>query len=140
MVDPVRIRSTWLKVAYVTVYVIVSITIGRALFALDAPSLVATLVSNVLFVGAVFGGARIFRVREEDPIPPRDWWRLTGRPKAGFVMATLLVVADITLWFDLVFDGRLDDIPPSILNSTFSVAMVALYLRSSVSLRHRARA
>ena len=138
MVDPVRVRSAWLKVAYVVGYILVSVTIGRALFVLDVPSVVATLIGNGLFVGAVFVGARIFRVREENPVPERPWWQLTGRPKAGFVIAGLLVVADIVLWLDQVLDVRSADIPASILNSAVTLAVAVMYVRSSVLLRQQA--
>ena len=140
MVDPVRIRSAWLKVACVAAYLFISVTIGRAMFVLDTPSIVAVFVGNALFVAAVVVGARIFRVREEDPVPARPWWQLTGRPKAGFVIAALLVVADIVVWLDLVFDGRSADVPASILNSAVTVAIAAMYLRSSMLLRRRASA
>ena len=99
MVDPVRIRSTWLKVAYVGAYILVSVTVGRALFVLDVPSIVVTLVGNGLLIGTILVGARIFRVREEDPIPPRPWWQLTGRPKAGFVIAGAVTISSPTVMY-----------------------------------------
>ncbi len=140
MVDPVRIRSTWLKVAYVVTYILVSVTIGRAMFVIDAPSILVTLVGNGVLVGAIVVGARVFRVREEDPIPPRPWWQLTGRPQAGFVIAGLLVLADIYVWVYEVAVGTPVDIPASVLNSAFTIAIATLYVRSSVLLRRRASA
>jgi len=73
MVDPVRIRSTWLKVVCVAVYVLAATTTGRLLAEGNVTGVPATLILNAVWIAAIATGARTFRVHEEDPIPPRPW-------------------------------------------------------------------
>ncbi|MBA4247397.1 MAG: hypothetical protein C0444_03765 [Microbacterium sp.] len=140
MVDPVRIRSRWLKAGYVGAYLLVGFTLGRVLNALEVPSLLSQLIASAVFVTAIVVGARIFRARGEDPIPPRPWWQLTGRPKAGFVIAALLASADVMTWLGQGPELSADDVPVWILNSAVSAMVVVAYVRSSILLRRRAGA
>ena len=139
MVDPVRIRSRWLKAGYVGAYVLVGFALGRVLNALEVPSLLWQLIASALFVTAIAVGARTFRARGEDPVPPRPWWQLTGRPQAGFVMAALLASADVMTWLRQGPEVSRDDLPAWILSSTVTAVVVVAYVRSSILLRRRAR-
>ena len=140
MVDPVRIRSTWLKVGYIAAYALLALFLGRVNAALGTPDLLAVFLANALLVATIIVGARVFRVREEDPVPARPWWQLTGRPKAGFVIVGLIVVGDIFAWVGQITGWSPGDTPSLILNSVFNIAIVAMYVRSSVLLRRRASA
>jgi hypothetical protein len=135
MVDPLRIRSTWLKVVCVAVYVLAATTTGRLLAEGNVTGVPATLILNAVWIAALVTGARTFRVHEEDPIPPRPWWQLTGRPTAGFVIAGLLVGSELFLWASAALGLTPVDVASSILNSAFTLTVAALYVRSSLLLK-----
>jgi hypothetical protein len=140
MVDPVRIRSRWLKAGYVGAYLLVAFTLGEVLNALNVPSLLWQVIGSAFFVTAIAVGARTFRARGEDPVPPRPWWQLTGRPKAGFVIAALLACADVITWLRQGSELSSDDLPAWILSSAVTALVVVAYVRSSILLHRRARA
>ncbi len=140
MVDPVRIRSRWLKAGYVGAYLLVGFVLNRLLNALDVPTLLWQLLASTLFVAAIIFGARVFRARGEDPIPPRPWWQLTGRPKAGFVIAVLLASADLITWLGGSSELSPDELTAWILSSAVNAVVIVAYIRSSILLRQRARA
>lgn len=135
MVDPVRIRSTWLKVGFIALYFVVATSVGRLMAEWGVVGLAATLVLNLVWIAAIIAGARTFRVEEEDPVPPRPWWQMTGRPTAGFVLASLLIATDITLWVAAALGTVPVDPLASIVNSAFTVAVAVLYVRSSLLLK-----
>lgn len=139
MVDPVRIRSRWLKTGYVGAYLLVGFALGGVLNALDVPSFAWQLIASALFVAAIALGARTFRARGEDPVPPRPWWQLTGRPKAGYVIAVLLASTDVITWLRQGTELSSDDLPAWIFSSAVNAVIVVAYLRSSILLRRRER-
>jgi hypothetical protein len=140
MVDPVRIRSPWLKAGYVGAYMLVAFALGGVLNALDVPSLAWQVIASAVFVTAIAVGARTFRARGEDPVPPRPWWQLTGRPQAGFVIAALLASTDVIVWLRQGPELSSADLPAWILSSVVNAVVVAGYVRSSILLRSRDRA
>lgn len=141
MVDPLRIRSVWLKLAYVGVYVVLVTALRQILSILSLAELVQLLLFNGLAITAIVVGARIFRARGEEPLAPRPWWQLTGRPKAGIVIGTLLLVSDAITWINgLVDPSRMDNLSAWILSSVFTVVISLAYFHSSTKLRRHARA
>jgi hypothetical protein len=139
MVDPVRIRSPWLKAGYVGAYMLVAFALGGVLNALEVPSLAWQVIASAVFVTAIAVGARTFRARGEDPVPPRPWWQLTGRPQAGFVIAALLVSADVITWLRQGPELSSDDLPAWVVSSAVTAVVVVAYIRSSILLRRRDR-
>lgn len=140
MVEPVRVRSVWLKVGYVVVWFLVARILLAQLISPDIPLVVYAIVGSALDLGAIVLGARIFRSRHEDPLPPRPWWQLTGRPRAGFVIGGLISVGSLATYVsDLVNPDRVD-VVLAIASLGINLAIAFAYVRSSVLLRRRTRA
>jgi hypothetical protein len=136
-----RILNPYGKFLYVLVGWIAVVLINLLVVALVGP-----VVGPVLYVVVLFGwilvGARIFRVPEEPIEPPRPWWRLTGRPTAGFVLAALFALQAITNQLTLVIGDRgragEDGGTASVTVVTVACAIAAVaYLASSLRLRAR---
>lgn len=140
MVDPVRIRSAWLKVGYVVIWFLIARILLLPLVNSDIPPIAVSTISTALDVGAIILGARIFRARNEDPVPPRPWWQLTGRPKAGFVIAGFILGGWLLSSARAVAELQLVDWPAFVVGSVVNVTIAAFYIRSSVLLRRRASA
>jgi hypothetical protein len=138
-----RILNPYAKFLYVLVGWIAVVLLNLLVVALVGP-----VVGPVLYVVVLFGwilvGARIFRVPEEPIEPPRPWWRLTGRPTAGFVLAALFALQAITNQVSLVLSdrGRAGDgddggtASVTVMTAACAIAAVA-YLASSLRLRAR---
>jgi hypothetical protein len=91
------------------------------------PALVAyAVIGLVATLGYTFIGVRTFRGYLEPSAPPRDWWRWSGRPKAGFWLGALYAVATLeglqNFWPG---DGVAFNYPLAIL-TTLSSAVVAI--------------
>jgi hypothetical protein len=69
--------------------------IAAALVALVLPPLLGSILVGVVFLAAVLLGTRWFRGSEEGD-GPRSWWRMTGRPAAGFVLGGILVLTCVS--------------------------------------------
>jgi hypothetical protein len=91
-------------------------------------------------MGAIILGARIFRSRNADPVPPRPWWQLTGRPLSGFVIAGLIMFTGVWSITESVIDPPDTDLPAFIIGWVVTAVISAAYLCSSVLLRRRANA
>jgi hypothetical protein len=97
----------------------------------------------VLFIVA----ARVFRSTAETDEQPRPWWRMTGRPLAGFVLGSVLAVAVIVLCLNaygvetmrslLLYAG--EDVF-DVVTAVLCAALAVLYFTSSARLRAIARA
>jgi hypothetical protein len=118
--------------------------IAVVLLNLLVAALVGPVVGPVLYVVVLFGwiivGARIFRVPEEPIEPPRPWWKLTGQPTAGFVLAALFALQAITNQLPRTPGGRAGDDGSTTTATVVTVAcaIAALaYLASSLRLRGR---
>ncbi|NQX35993.1 hypothetical protein [Herbiconiux sp. VKM Ac-2851] len=136
-----RILNPYGKFLYVLIGGIAVVLLNLLVAALVGP-----VVGPVLYVVVLFGwilvGARIFRVPEEPIEPPRPWWKLTGRPTAGFVLAALFALQAITNQLTLVLGdrGRAGDDggTASVTAMTAACGIAAVvYLASSVRLRAR---
>src|ERR1700712_5478969 len=86
-----RLRPWPIKLAYVVascaaVYLIAAIPVG--------PTGAGILRSGLAFV-LILVGARLFRGVDEDPIPPRAWWRMTGGVRSGIGLGTICALVAI---------------------------------------------
>lgn len=130
----IRIRPWPVKLAYVVasvavVYLIAAIPVG--------PSGAGILRSAAAFV-LVLVGARFFRGVDEDPIPPRPWWRMTGGVQSGIVLGALLALVAIisaTGFVGLSVSPQIQrgstNLPALLVNTVLSAILAYLYFRSS---------
>ena len=129
--EPFRITKVWEKVAFVALGWVLLPIAARFLMTqvgVAEPFVVAfDLVSSFAVVGF---GSRVFRAQGEPVAQPRVWWRATGRPTAGFVLAALFVFAAVAAL-----------LPPNAMvvsewwwYAATSVPIVAFYLHSSIRL------
>lgn len=133
---PLRIVQKRWKAVYIALFAIACVEMGLVLDTMKA-TIVASLIANAFSLGATYFATRIFRVKEELLLAPRPWWKLTGRPRAGFVLGAywgiglplflILMIVDPTYRFTFV-------------DVIGSVVMSYLYFASSVRLRREARA
>jgi hypothetical protein len=82
----IRIVNVWARVFYVFAAYVALWLVDWALLAVF-PDKAAVVLSWVASLAAVAFGARVFRGAGESVEPPRAWWRMTARPRAGFVIA-----------------------------------------------------
>jgi hypothetical protein len=133
---PLRVVQKRWKAVYLVLFVIASIEMGMVLDAMKA-TVVASIIANVFSLGAIYFATRIFRVKEELLLAPRPWWKLTGRPRAGFVLGAYggagLLLMPILMIVDPTYRFTFVDV-------IGSVVMSYLYFASSVRLRREARA
>lgn len=124
----IRIRSIWMKCAFVVGWWVVGFGIARLLSLVGLSDLGIVIVGAVYDFAVIAVGTRMFRGAYEDPVRARPWWRASGRPAAGFVFAGLL--AFFAVW-------ALVRISTDFVNVVFTVeqAVVAVYyFQSSVRL------
>jgi len=87
------------------------------------------VVGDIVFgLATVAIGTRAFRARGEPELPPRVWWRATGRPPAGFVIASLLALSIVAT---LV---RSPDLGALWWTFGVSLPLAVFYLQSSIRL------
>jgi len=130
----IRLRKTRWKVAYILIGVIALAAIEIAIQPLMISNPMSAVVANALTLLLYAGGVRSFRGLGEPIEPPRAWWRMTSRPRAGYIIGSLLVLSSA--------NGVLVAItgpPELIFNVAISVMIDAslafLYFRSSTRLR-----
>jgi hypothetical protein len=134
-----RILNPYGKFLYVLIGGIAVVLLNLLVAALVGPVIGPVLYVVVLF-GWILVGARIFRVPEEPIEPPRPWWRLTGRPTAGFVLAALFALQAITNQLPRTLGGRAADDGSTTTAAVVTVACATAalaYLASSLRLRGR---
>lgn len=98
----------------------------------ELPESAWALVTLAPHVAWIYFGTRIFRGREELLQPPRPLWRMTARPRAGFILGGLFAVTALYCI-------------PGVVGAPLSLfwwttiaeyaAFAALYITSSVRLR-----
>jgi hypothetical protein len=125
------------KLAYVIVARIVTYLVDSS--ARFVPAVWAgplLLLETALIVAFVVVGVRSFRGEVELVAPPRPWWRWTGRPKAGFWLATLFTANAVLL----VANATRGGFGLSGYGVFFCVALLVIagfYLNSSIQLLRR---
>jgi hypothetical protein len=89
----IRLRKTRWKVAYILIGVISLAAIEIVIQPLMISNPMSAVVAKSLTVLLYLGGARSFRGLGEPIEPPRAWWRMTSRPRAGYIIGSLLVLS-----------------------------------------------
>jgi hypothetical protein len=131
--DVIRIRKTRWKVGYVLLGIVLDFIVN-AMIQRVVPYPLAVVVANVLYLALFFGGTRLFRGNGEPVAPPRAWWRMTSRARAGFVVGSLLCLSfasDILFLFTRQSDIRFSYVVAAIVDA----GLAFLYFRSSIRLR-----
>ncbi|MCU1529554.1 MAG: hypothetical protein JWP75_3317 [Frondihabitans sp.] len=115
----------------------------RILGTLD-PSGISTAIYGVLATILMIIAVRTFRVVEEDIAAPRPYWRLTGRPTAGYWLAALNVLGAIAEVTNAVVHPpasqqtaleQVQQLPVFVvLHVVISLGWALLYFRSSLRL------
>ncbi|WP_420366028.1 hypothetical protein AAEP80_03940 [Curtobacterium sp. L3-7] len=119
----IRITTAQAKVGYVVGAVIVEVMLALLLWAIGLPDGAVPFLSALGLVALVVVGVRLFRNEGEPVEPPRAWWRMTGRPFAGFLLAAYFV-AD-ALFARAAFD---------VLGTAVMLLVAAAYVGSSVTM------
>jgi hypothetical protein len=129
-----HIRPWPVKLAYIVascaaVYLIAIIPVG--------PVGAGTLRSALAFV-LVLLGARLFRGIDEDPSPPRPWWRMTGGVRSGVVLGALfalIAIVSATGYIGLTVSTQvpsgISNLPALLVNTVLAAILAYLYFRSS---------
>lgn len=125
-----RITRPWTKTAYIVGGAVVLIAFGRLTHGL--PDLARIALQIVAFSVYLFVAVRSFRGKFEPVAPPRPWWRLTGRPKAGFWLAGWQLLGVV---FALV-DPRYT-LAERLVYTAQNLLIGGLYLNSSIQLVRR---
>ncbi|MFE4949221.1 hypothetical protein ACFQ9V_03865 [Leifsonia sp. NPDC056665] len=89
---PLRVMNPWHKFGVFVVYVVASNVVTRSAELL----IPKTAVDNawaVLGTALIVAIARSFRGWDEPVVAPRAWWRLTARPRAGWWLAAMYLLA-----------------------------------------------
>jgi hypothetical protein len=93
---------------------------------------VGAVIYVVLFLVWATLGTRCFRGDGEPVEPPRPWWKLTAKPTAGWILATLLFLQAVwVLTSSLAGPGAAG----SVLVAAVYFIVAALFVHSSVRLR-----
>ncbi|WP_165063346.1 hypothetical protein [Marisediminicola senii] len=134
-----RITTPVGKVAAVVVgYIIVLLAGLLAVVATGSPT-IAAAATIALLVGLLVLCTRTFRGAGEPVEPSRPWWRLTGGPPSGFVMAALFALQGIS-YFLVVPTGGDDAAAVAPIAAPFYLLVAAAFVYSSVrQLRMRKR-
>ncbi|MFB2584514.1 hypothetical protein [Herbiconiux liukaitaii] len=128
-----RIRRTRWKVLFVVAGVALVGAANAVFLPRILPFPVHLFAGDVLLLAVYFVGTRAFRGRGEPIAPPRARWRMTSRPRAGFVIGTLLALNAALSIVSVVTSA--DDALIFALSTVRDGALAFLYLRSSIRLR-----
>ncbi|KFF58889.1 hypothetical protein JF66_15190 [Cryobacterium sp. MLB-32] len=126
-----RIESAQGKVSYIALGYVVGIceAVGFAM-ALGWPTAAALVAISVL--AWVSLGARMFRGDNETLATPRAWWRMTARPRSGFLLAIVFLSQGAYLG---VTSGQRIETELFLAMAALNALIAAAYLHSSVRLR-----
>ena len=133
-----RLREWYWKLAYV----IVAISIYYLSGALASTDNARGILRSALVFVLVLLAARVFRGASEPGDEARPWWRMTGRPLAGWVLGSicaLLALALVLYTYGLETEKIVRAFRPQepyvIVTAVVFAALAVLYLTSSARLR-----
>jgi len=129
-----RIRKTRWKIGYVAfaAFVLVALSVWTRSYSLPDP--MYSVVANLLTVLLYFGGVRSFRGAGEPLEPPRALWRMTSRPRAGFVIGSILILNSAYGVFSAATQPEYFTFA-YVLGAAVEASLAFLYFRSSIRLR-----
>ncbi|MFE4468271.1 hypothetical protein ACFRFH_05570 [Leifsonia sp. NPDC056824] len=93
---PLRVMNPSHKLGFLVALVVANLVVVRLLGAV-LPDRFTLMITGPLWLAAVIILARSFRGIGEPVRPPRAWWKLTSRPRAGFLLGTMYLLSSITL-------------------------------------------
>jgi len=126
--NPLRLtQKRWKAVYIVGGYIVTALSAG--LLPLGGGAAIITLILDVAWI---YGGTRIFRGAGELVQPPRPWWRMTARPRAGFALGALVFAPAVV--FYIAFAATEPLMPAWWLLMLENAVWAALYISSSVRL------
>jgi predicted Co/Zn/Cd cation transporter (cation efflux family) len=140
MRSPIRLTKFWQKLLFVVAIIALSwvllgvhLTVGRAVG--TSVDIVFAIASQLVLIGAVWFGSRIFRRADSEEVePPRARWRATARPIAGYLVAAYLLIGVV-----YALAGGIGSTVTDWLSVVVGIALAAFYLNSSIRLsRNRA--
>jgi uncharacterized membrane protein YfcA len=138
-----RLRSWYAKLAYVIVAIAIYYLSGYLAPTDNSRGILRSCLVFVLVLLAV----RVFRGATETGDEPRPWWRMTGRPPAGFVLcavtglvAIALILYTVGVENEPMFRHLLSQEPYVVVTAILFAALAVLYGTSSARLRAIARA
>lgn len=129
-----RLRKTRWKIAYIAIGVGSLFVLNGGILSHLLPDPIYAVVANLLTVLLYFIGVRSFRGAGEPVQPPRAWWRMTSRPRAGFVIGSLLILSFADGVFVAV-SGPSDLKFAGVLSAIVDASLAFFYFRSSILLR-----
>jgi len=95
---PLRVTNPWHKLGFLLGQVVL-VRAFAAVLGLVLPTAALTIVIEAVFLVTIVALARSFRGRDEPVAPPRPWWRLTARPRAGWWLGLLFVLSGVVSLF-----------------------------------------
>ena len=122
------------KFAYLAGGYVALVIIARVTDPLPLPVYYA--IDYALFFAYLIFAVRAFRGKDEPIEPPRPWWRLTAKPKAGFWLAAFFAFGATAF---VVPDPNTMPRQYEIGHLVQSFVVAVLYLNSSIQLLRRAR-
>ena len=128
-----RIRKTRWKLVYIVIGILL-LGFNGLVLSPAFPPLAAAVAANVLVLLLFLGGVRSFRGPGEPVKPPRAWWRMTSRPRAGFVVGSLLVLSFVNGVFFAVSGSGNFSLSYAV-GTVVDGSLAFLFLRSSIQLR-----
>jgi len=135
---PFRIFNPWLKfLAIVVVFGLRLIILWS--IPLDFAPLAISLFAGASGLALIYGATRVFRVREEPLVAPRAWWRATGRPTAGFVIAVYTLFSVLVTYMRAALDGATLHADDLVFTGLWTGLVAAFYLNSSIRLLRNPR-
>ena len=129
-----RLRKKRWKIAYIAIGVGSLFVLNGGILSHLLPDPTYAVVANLLTVLLYFVGVRSFRGAGEPIEPPRAWWRMTSRPRAGCVIGSLLFLSFADGVF-VAISGPSDLKFASVLSAIVDATLAFFYFRSSTLLR-----
>ncbi len=105
-IDPLRITHPALKAVAVVFGALVLLAGSFFLYLVFRTGALVLLPLVALLL--IYLATRVFRSAGERVAPPRAWWRATGRPIAGFVIAGLTALWSVAPVLRIAFGGALN--------------------------------
>lgn len=94
---PLRVMNPWHKFGFLVGLVVANAAVSR-LLGLALPVEAVVIITEPLWLIALVTVARSFRGWGEPVEPPRAWWRLTSRPRAGWLLGAMYLLGALSVF------------------------------------------